>query len=393
MSSAEPSLEDNPYLGDSDYLDDSDDLDQLSVGGEYDRRPYISRKHFEFLENIDKGLYDDSERLEQEVKDNVDLEMIGESGSTILHVMAERWSSKMKGPFTAIMKRYTAIYRVEDDLRRTVIEKAKDGRRETSRFVDFFATEFNEETVDLLLAERWAILEILLPSLKNIAAWERLLCRLGKEVLRHRWGGNPFLHYTVAYIAQSKPQGKDSELLNVVQAILHQVPESLTQLNERHLSAYQYHGVLYEQGGVHKALDIALAREQAHSQDEESSKPPSQRGKVEECIPNPLRRIDEIQTQEDLKSLKDKPEQLDQSEEKIDQLSSRDSIPKVPMKPIARIFPYRNRKKTGKSKEYIQQKLQANAEVARLLRLQILRYVDAEDMPSLLYQGENGWLI
>lgn len=383
MSAPEPLLEFHPDL------EGSDDSDQLSVAGEYDRRPNTSRKHFEFVDKFGKGLYYESELLEQEVRDNVDLEMIGQGGSTILHVMAERWSSRMKDTFTAIMKRYPAIYRVEDDLRRTVIEKAKDGRGATSRFVDFFATEFSKETVDLLLAdERSSILKILLPALKNIAAWERLLHHLGKEILENRWGGHPFLHYTVAYIAQSKPQGKDSELLNVVQAILHKVPESLTQLNKGHLSAYQYHRDLYEKGGAHEALNIALAQEQAYKRDEEGSKPLSPKDRVEKSIPT-LRRMDKIQSQ-DLKPLKDKPEQLDESEEKIDQLNSRDSTTQGPMKAIAKPFLSRSRNKSGKSEEYIRQKLQINADIARLLQLEMLRSVDAEDMPSLLYQGDNG---
>ncbi|KAK1240303.1 hypothetical protein MKX08_007745 [Trichoderma sp. CBMAI-0020] len=351
------------YTSDSDILySDEDDLLNALAGDDYERRSQISSKHFKFLNKIENGEYNEPKLLEHEIMENVDLKLKGDNGSTILHVMVERWSSTIEAPFAAIMKTYPDLYLVEDDLKRTALEKTEDGTREGKNHVEYFATNFSEETVNLLRGEKSRIMEVLLKALRNIAAWETLLRQLGTKALEHKWDGNPLLHRIVAYIATcTRSDDQFSILLDVVKALLHHVPESITQMNHQNLSAYQLHK---------KLLDKERQRGEPAKPDSSLSKKSS--------LDN------EKHITPEMLVLKKRPtndwpsnEPPTNNQEDVENPSR-----------IKRTRPSRIRARTKKV-TFPDLKSRVNKALARCLQLELLRKVDPEDIPSLLYHRDE----
>lgn len=354
----------------SDLYSDEDEIFDapVSAGDDYERRSQIYREHFTFLEKIEAGEYDEPKLLEQEVMENVNLKMKGDNGSTILHVMVARWSSAMEAPFAAIMKTYPDLYLVEDDLKRTALEKAEDGFREAKNYIEFFATNFSEATINLLHGEKSHIMDILLRALRNITTWETLLRQLGTRALEHKWDGNPLLHRIAAYIATcTRSDNQFSILLDVVKAILRHVPESITQMNHQNLSAYQLH---------HNLLEEERQREELRKPDNSLSKKSSvdfEKHIAPETLG--LKRRSSID-----RPSKDRPAIILKDVKEVEVTKFRTTRPSRPRT--------RNKKAT-----FSDLKFRVNKTLARFLQLELLRKVDAKDIPILLYHENEGMFI
>jgi TolA-binding protein len=321
------------------------------------------------------------------------------------------------------MKTYPDLYLVEDDLKRTALEKAEDGLREAKNYVEFFATNFSEATVNLVRGEKPHIMDILLRALRNIAAWETLLRQLGTKALEHKWDGNPLLHRTVAYIATcTRSDNQFAILLDVVKAILRHVPESITQMNQQNLSAYQLHHQLHQnlleeerqreekrQREEERRLDrreeerrldrheeenrfdrrekerqLARVRQhEAESQRGESTKPDNSLAKKssvdfeKHIAPETLGLI----RRSSIVSLpKDRPANNPKDIKDVESTSKFGT---------ERSYKIRTRKKKATFSDL---KSRVNKTLARFLQLELLRKVDAKDIPILLYHENEGML-
>jgi hypothetical protein len=123
------------------------------------------------------------------------LEATGDMGSTILHVICDRWYKRRHAPLLdALMERFPDMYLAEDSLGRTVLERNKsDGI--TYTFIGFFTAVHDKQAVELI-RRKTGLLALLLGTFQDTNLWGRILKRIPFDRFLDRdKSGITFLHH------------------------------------------------------------------------------------------------------------------------------------------------------------------------------------------------------
>ncbi|KUJ11642.1 uncharacterized protein LY89DRAFT_228965 [Mollisia scopiformis] len=171
------------------------------------------------------------------------LDKKGEMGSTILHLITERWSktnrsgSDLAELFKAVMEKCPRLFLEKDDLGKSILNRSSM-RKKKSNFAQFFIYEYPDKTEELV-REDPDILKLMVASSMELDIWKALLGRLGKSagklLLRCDEGGNTFIHNILRNIDHGPFH---VALPHIILEIIRAAPDSLKTLNDEGKSLY-----------------------------------------------------------------------------------------------------------------------------------------------------------
>lgn len=160
----------------------------------------------------------------------------GDLGSTLLHVISDRWSPGLESLFDFLMMHFPNLFLEKDDLGRTVLDRNQTGRLE-NHFVTFFATRYQQQTA-VLVDGHEKLLSFLVTGLSaGWPVWETLLCRLDSHLFLEVDGeGNNFLHQVVRawYAYSNRPW-----LLSIANYTIKEQWTTLVRRNKNQQTPYQ----------------------------------------------------------------------------------------------------------------------------------------------------------
>lgn len=205
----------------SEIVHDVDDVDVAILAG---------KEHNDLLAKAE-GRTDEAE-LRKLVERFEHLEGLDENGSTVLHLISERWQSGLGPLFGVLMERYPGLFLLSDNLGRTVLDRDRSTRRPS--FVAFFVKSYLTQTKDLIEGQN-ILLAFLLSELRDPECWKLLLPEIGHLLDKTYEKGNTFLHLA---IIESNLRN-DCCLTLIVTETVYAAPNTIEMLNSDGRSAYR----------------------------------------------------------------------------------------------------------------------------------------------------------